>query len=58
MGFETLILAREESFAVITLTGRPPTPSASADARAETRRWTGVQTDEAVRSVIITGRRR
>ena len=29
MAYETLILSREESFAVIT-TGRPPTPSAKS----------------------------
>jgi enoyl-CoA hydratase/carnithine racemase len=55
MGFETLILAREESFAVITL-NRPPANAISETLMRELNAaLTGVQTDEAVRSVIITG---
>src|ERR671936_1224982 len=55
MGFETLILAREETYAVITL-NRPPANAISETLMRELNAALGgVQTDDSVRSVIITG---
>lgn len=55
MPYETLILAREESFAVITL-NRPPANAISAELMKELNAaLSDVQTDDAVKSVIITG---
>jgi len=55
MGFETLILAREESYAVITL-NRPPANAISETLMRELNAaLTSVQADDTVRSVIITG---
>ena len=55
MGFETLILAREESYAVITL-NRPPANAISETLLRELNAaLTSVQTDDTVRSIIITG---
>ena len=55
MGFETLILAREESYAVITL-NRPPANAISETLMRELNAvLTSLQTDDGVRSVIITG---
>src|SRR5206468_2547272 len=55
MGFETLILAREESYAVITL-NRPPANAISETLMRELNgALSGVQTDDSVRAVIITG---
>src|ERR1041384_8536726 len=55
MAFETLILAREESFAVITL-NRPPANAISETLMRELNAaLTSVQTDDSVRSVVITG---
>ena len=55
MPYETLILAREESFAVITL-NRPPANAISVDLMKELNAaLSDVESDPAVRSVIITG---
>ncbi len=55
MPYETLILAREESFAVITL-NRPPANAISVDLMRELNAaLSDVESDPAVRSVIITG---
>jgi enoyl-CoA hydratase len=55
MAYETLILEREESFAVITL-NRPPANAISAELMRELdAALTEVEADAAVRSVIITG---
>ena len=55
MPYETLILTREESFAVITL-NRPPANAISADLMKELNAaLSDVEADPAVRSVIITG---
>src|SRR6476660_260077 len=57
MAFETLILAREETWAVITL-NRPPDNAISETLMRELNEaLTSVQKDEGVRSVIITGAR-
>jgi enoyl-CoA hydratase/carnithine racemase len=55
MPYETLLLAREESFAVITLS-RPPANAISEQLVRELNDALGaVEHEEAVRSVIITG---
>ena len=55
MGFETITLAREESYAVITL-NRPPANAISEPLITEVNAaLTSVQTDDSVRAVIITG---
>jgi len=55
MAFETLLFSREESFAVITL-NRPPANAISEPLIRElSAALSSVQTDETVRSVIITG---
>ncbi|HEV8617642.1 MAG TPA: enoyl-CoA hydratase-related protein [Methylomirabilota bacterium] len=55
MAYETLLLSREESFAVITL-NRPPANAISEPLIRElSAALSSLQTDEAVRSVIITG---
>jgi enoyl-CoA hydratase/carnithine racemase len=55
MGFETITLAREESYAVITLS-RPPANAISEPLITEVNAaLNSVQTDDSVRAVIITG---
>src|SRR6266851_7151683 len=55
MPFETLILEREESFAVITL-NRPPANAISEQlVRDLAAALTSVEHDDSVRAVIITG---
>src|SRR6266436_9414328 len=55
MAFETLLFAREESFAVITL-NRPPANAISVElVRDLNAALNSVENDDAVRSVIITG---
>lgn len=55
MAYETLTVEREESFAVITLT-RPPSNAINEQlVRDLDAALTGLEPDEAVRSVIITG---
>lgn len=55
MPYETLILTREESFAVITL-NRPPANAISADLMKELNAaLSDVEADPAMRSIIITG---
>ena len=55
MPYETLILSREESFAVVTL-NRPPANAISVDLMRELNAaLSDVEHDPAVRSVIITG---
>jgi enoyl-CoA hydratase/carnithine racemase len=55
MGFETITLAREESYALITL-NRPPANAISEQLITEVNAaLTSVQTDDSVRAVIITG---
>jgi enoyl-CoA hydratase len=55
MGYETLLVAKEESFAVITL-NRPPANAISETLMRELgAALTSVETDDAVRAVIITG---
>jgi len=55
MPYETLILTREETFAVITL-NRPPANAISAELMKELNAaLSDVQNDDAVKSVIITG---
>ena len=55
MAFETLLFAREESFAVITL-NRPPANAISEPLMRELNEaLNGVEHDDTVRSVIITG---
>jgi enoyl-CoA hydratase len=55
MAFETLTLDREESFAVVTL-NRPPANAISERLMQELlEALTGVENDDTVRSVIITG---
>src|SRR5215831_12116331 len=55
MAFETLLFAREESFAVITL-NRPPANAISVElVRDLNAALTSVENDDEVRSVIITG---
>ena len=55
MAFETLLFAREESFAVITL-NRPPANAISEPLMRELNAaLTSVESDDTVRAVIITG---
>ena len=55
MAFETLILDREESFAVITL-NRPPANAISEQLITEVNAaLNAVQSDDSVRAVIVTG---
>src|SRR5262245_42492183 len=55
MPYETLILSREESFAVITL-NRPPANAISVELMQELNAaLSDIENDPAVRSVIITG---
>jgi len=55
MAYETLMLTREESFAVITL-NRPPANAISEPLMRELNAaLSDVETDDAVRSLIITG---
>jgi enoyl-CoA hydratase/carnithine racemase len=55
MGFETLILAREESFAIVTL-NRPPANAISEPLIRELNdALNAVREDDSVRSVVITG---
>src|SRR5213593_1492069 len=55
MAYETLLFAREESFAVITL-NRPPANAISAElVRDLNAALNSVENDDSVRSVIITG---
>jgi enoyl-CoA hydratase/carnithine racemase len=55
MGFETITLAREETFALITL-NRPPANAISEVLITEVNAaLTSVQGDESVRAVILTG---
>jgi enoyl-CoA hydratase/carnithine racemase len=55
MGFETLVLAREETFAIVTL-NRPPANAISEPLIRELNdALNSVRDDDAVRSVIITG---
>jgi enoyl-CoA hydratase len=55
MAFETLLFAREESFAIITL-NRPPANAISEPLMRELNAaLTSVETDDTVRAVIITG---
>ncbi|HEY3066684.1 MAG TPA: enoyl-CoA hydratase-related protein [Methylomirabilota bacterium] len=55
MAYETLLFAREESFAVITL-NRPPANAISEQLMRDLDAALGsVQQDDAVRSVVITG---
>ena len=56
MGFETLVLAREESYAIVTL-NRPPANAISEPLIHELNdALNAVRDDDSVRSVIITGR--
>jgi enoyl-CoA hydratase/carnithine racemase len=55
MGFETITLTREESYAVITLS-RPPANAISEQLITEVNAaLNSVQTDDSVRAVILTG---
>ena len=55
MGFETITLAREEAYALITL-NRPPANAISEQLITEVNAaLNSVQTDESVRAVIVTG---
>lgn len=55
MGFETLLFAREESFAVITLNRPPANAISEALMRELNDALASVEIDEAVRAVIVTG---
>jgi enoyl-CoA hydratase/carnithine racemase len=55
MGFETITLAREESYALITL-NRPPANAISEPLITEVNAaLNSVQTDDSVRAIILTG---
>jgi enoyl-CoA hydratase/carnithine racemase len=55
MGFETLVLTREESWAVVTL-NRPPANAINETLMRELNAaLSGLERDDAVRSVILTG---
>jgi enoyl-CoA hydratase/carnithine racemase len=55
MGFETLVLTREESYAIITL-NRPPANAISEALMQELNAaLSSLQSDDTVRSVIVTG---
>jgi enoyl-CoA hydratase/carnithine racemase len=55
MGFETLVLTREESYAVITLNRPPANAISEALIRELNDALNGARDDAGVRSVIITG---
>src|SRR5881397_2370540 len=55
MGFETLVLAREESYAIITLNRPPANAISEALIRELNDALNAVRDDDSVRSVIITG---
>src|SRR5213596_4090593 len=55
MGFETLVLEREESYAIITLNRPPANAISEALIRELNDALNAVRDDDTVRSVIITG---
>src|SRR5206468_11166452 len=55
MGFETLVLEREESYALITLNRPPANAISEALIRELNDALHAVRDDDSVRSVIITG---
>ena len=55
MGFETLVLAREESVAIVTLNRPPANAISEALIRELNDALNSVRDDDSVRSVIITG---
>jgi enoyl-CoA hydratase/carnithine racemase len=55
MGFETLVLAREESYAIVTLNRPPANAISEALIRELNEALNSVRDDDSVRSVIITG---
>src|SRR5215468_1240361 len=55
MGFETLVLAREESYAIVTLNRPPANAISEALIRELNDALNSVRDDDSVRSVIITG---
>src|SRR5213592_1101626 len=55
MGFETLVLEREESYAIITLNRPPANAISEALIRELNDALNAVRDDDSVRSVIITG---
>ncbi|HET7340066.1 MAG TPA: enoyl-CoA hydratase-related protein [Methylomirabilota bacterium] len=55
MGFETILLDREETYAVITLNRPPANAISEALVQELSTALTSVQGDDSVRSVIITG---
>jgi enoyl-CoA hydratase/carnithine racemase len=55
MGFETLVLAREETYAVITLNRPPANAISEALMRELNDALNSVRDDDSVRSVILTG---
>jgi enoyl-CoA hydratase/carnithine racemase len=55
MGFETLVLAREESYAIVTLNRPPANAISEALIRELNDALNSVRDDDGVRAVIITG---
>src|SRR5437764_8052869 len=55
MGFETLVLAREETFAIVTLNRPPANAISEALVRELNDAVSALADDESVRSVVITG---
>jgi enoyl-CoA hydratase/carnithine racemase len=55
MGYETLVLAREESYAIVTLNRPPANAISEALVRELNDALNAVRDDDSVRSVIITG---
>ncbi len=55
MGFETLVLAREESYAIVTLNRPPANAISEALIRELNDALSSVRDDDGVRAVIITG---
>ena len=55
MAYETLVLSREERFAVITLNRPPANAISEALMRELNAALSELESDEAVRAVIITG---
>src|SRR5262244_4625870 len=55
MGFETLVLAREESYAIVTLNRPPANAISEALIRELNDALNSVRDDDSVRSLIITG---
>src|ERR1043166_7575010 len=55
MGFETLALAREESYVVVTLNRPPANAISEALIRELNDALNSVRDDDSVRSVIVTG---